>query len=147
MKIGQRIDFVKDNLHPLKSPNTDIVSAWLTCGGSLLKEDPYSWTVEDTPEGPKQTMTYHIDGDLPVSIQGEAIEFQEFRKRWLDSDWCRANDEHLISYLRLFRDNSVKFKAWIKEAKPAVLIRRGSRVAVIHPDLPEARKAKILAEL
>ena len=147
MRIGQKIDFLKDNLHPLKSPNTDLVSAWLTCGGSLLKTDPYSWTVEDTADGPKQTMTYHLDGDKPVTIQGEALEFQEFRKRWLDADWCNANDEHIISYLRLFRDNAVKFKAWIKEEKPAVLIRRGSRVAVIHPDLLEARKAQILAEL
>ena len=147
MKIGQRIDFVKDNLHPLKSPNTDLVSAWLTCGGSLLKEDPYSWTVEETADGPRQTMTYHIDGSQPVSIQGESLEFQDFRFRWMDRDWCSQNDEHPISYMRLFRDNGVKFKAWIKEEKPAVLIRRGNRVAVIHPDLPEARKAQILAEL
>ena len=147
MKIGQKIEFVNDNNHPLKSPNTDLVAAWLTCGGSLLREDPYSWTVEETPDGPKQTMTYHIDGGQPVEVQGEALEFKEFRKRWLDKEWCEKNDEHLSSYLRLFRDNAVKFKAWIKEQKPAVLIRRGSRVAVIHPDLPEARKAQILAEL
>ena len=49
--------------------------------------------------------------------------------------------------MRLFRDNSAKLKTWIKTEKPAVLIRRGKRVAVIHPDLPEARKAQILAEL
>jgi len=147
MKIGQRIDFIKDHLHPLKSPNTDLVAAWLTCGGSLLKEDPYAWTVEETPDGPKQTMTYHIDGDQPAEVQDEPLTFQEFRRRWMDKEWCDKNDEHPISYMRLFRDNSVKFKAWIKEQKPAVLIRRGSRVAVIHPDLPEARKAQILAEL
>jgi len=41
----------------------------------------------------------------------------------------------------------VRLKAWIRDEKPAVLIRRGNRVAVIHPDLPEAKKAKILAEL
>jgi len=147
MKIGQRIDFIQDNLHPLKSPNTDLVAAWLTCGGSLLKQDPYSWTVEETPSGSKQTITYHIDGEVNVTNQGESLSFQEFRRRWMDKEWCEKNDEHLISYMRLFRDNSVKFKAWIKEAKPAVLIRRGSRVAIIHPDLPEARKAQILAEL
>lgn len=147
MKIGQRIDFIQDNLHPLKSPNTDLVAAWLTCGGSLLKEDPYSWTVEETPSGPKQTITYHIDGEVNVTNQGEPLSFQEFRRRWMSKEWCETNDEHLISYMRLFRDNSVKFKAWIKEAKPAVLIRRGSRVAIIHPDLPEARKTQILAEL
>jgi hypothetical protein len=147
MRVGQRIDFVKDNLHPLKSPNTDLVGAWLTCGGSLLKEDPYSWTVEETGSGPHQTMTYHIDGDQPVEIQGQRIEFQEFRRCWMDKAWCEENDEHPISYMKLFRDNTVKFKTWIKEQKPCVLVRRGSRVAVIHPDLPEARKAKILAEL
>jgi len=147
MKIGQKVEFIRDTIHPLKSPNTDLVAAWLTCGGSLLRDDPYSWTVEDTSDGPKQVITYHIDGDCPVKVQSEEIEFKEFRKRWMDKEWCESNDEHLISYLRLFRDNTVKFKSWIKEQKPAVLIRRGSRVAVIHPDLPEARKAQILAEL
>jgi hypothetical protein len=147
MKSGQKIDFIKDNLHPLKSPNTDLIGAWLTCGGSLLKSDPYSWTVEQTEQGPKQTMTYHIDSSFPAKFESELIDFQEFRKRWMDREWCDKNAEHPISYMRLFRDNMVKLKAWIKEEKPAVLIRRGSRVAVIHPDLPEARKAKILAEL
>jgi hypothetical protein len=103
--------------------------------------------VEETHDGPRQTMTYHIDGSLYVEIQGEKLEFQDFRVRWMDKDWCEKNDEHPISYMRLFRDNTTKFKAWIKEEKPCVLIRRGSRVAVIHPDLPEARKAQILAEL
>ena len=91
MRIGQKIDFVKDNLHPLKSPNTDLISAWLTCGGSLLKEDPYSWTVEETPDGPKQTMTYHIDGDKIADFQGVKMEFQDFRKNWMDADWCAKN--------------------------------------------------------
>ena len=147
LRAGQRIDFVQDHAHPLKSPNTDLVGAWLTCGGSLLQEDPYSWTVEDTDAGPRQTMTYHIDGDQVANFNGVSMEFAEFRKNWLSREWCDANPEHPISYMRLFRDNIVKLKTWIKEQKPAVLIRRGKRVAVIHPDLPEARKAQILAEL
>ena len=147
MKVGLTIDFVKDNLHPIKSPNTDLIGAWLTCGGSLLQEDPYSWTVEDSEQGPRQTMTYHIDSGKIADFNGVKMEFQEFRNSWNSREWCDANPEHPISYMRLFRDNMVRLKAWIRDEKPAVLIRRGNRVAVIHPDLAEAKKAKILAEL
>jgi hypothetical protein len=147
MKIGQQIDFVRDNLPPLKSPNTDLVSAWLTCGGQLLEEDPYSWTVEDTNSGPQQTVTWCMDGGINVKFGAEVVNFGEFRRRWLSPTWCVENPDHPISYMRLQRDNMAKMKAWIKTLKPAVLIRRGGRVAVIHPDLPEAKKNKILAEL
>jgi hypothetical protein len=147
MKAGQRIDFVRDDMPPLKSPNTDLIGAWLTCGGELLEQDPYSCTVEDTPAGPKMTTTWCEIGDKPVSFGTETVDFEEFRKRWLLPSWCDDNPDHPISYLRLYRDNSNKLKGWVKSQKPAVLIRRGNRVAVIHPDLPEARKAEILAEL
>lgn len=147
MKIGQQIDFVRDNLPPLKSPNTDLVSAWLTCGGQLLEEDPHSWTVEDTNSGPQQTVTWCLDGCINVKFGAEVVNFGEFRRRWLSPTWCVENPDHPISYMRLQRDNMAKMKAWIKTLKPAVLIRRGGRVAVIHPDLPEAKKNKILAEL
>lgn len=147
MHVGQTIDFIRDNLPPLKSPNTDIVGAWFTCGGQLLKEDPYSWTVEETHDGPKQTVTWCVDGDVPVKFGSESVTFAEFRRRWMSSSWCAENPDHPISYMRLYRDNGAKMKTWIKTLKPAVLIRRGGRVAVIHPDLPEARKNQILAEL
>ena len=77
----------------------------------------------------------------------ESVTFSEFRRRWMSATWCEENSDHPISYMRLFRDNGAKMKTWIKTLKPAVLIRRGQRVAVIHPDVSEAKKAKILAEL
>jgi hypothetical protein len=92
-------------------------------------------------------MTYHIDSGKIADFNGIKMEFQEFRNAWNSREWCDANPEHPISYMRLFRDNMVRLKAWIRDEKPAVLIRRGNRVAVIHPDLPEAKKSRILAEL
>ena len=146
-KPGQRIDFLKDDQPPLKSPNTDLISHWLTCGGELLKEDPYSQTVEQTDNGPKTVTTWLVNGDKLVAFDEESVNFEEFRRRWMSKDWCMANPDHPIAYLRSARDNAVALKAWIKTQKPSVLIRRGNRVAVIHPDLPEARKNQILAEL
>ena len=147
LKAGQRIDFVRDELPPLKSPNTDLIGAWLACGGELLKQEPHSQTVEDTLSGPKLTTTWLVNGDVQVDFPGERIDFEEFRKRWLSVEWCQANADHPISFMRAFRDNITRLKDWIKTQKPSVLIRRGKRVAVIHPDLPEARKNQILAEL
>ena len=146
-KIGQRIDFIRDELPPLKSPNTDLVGAWLTCGGELLQEEPHTQTVEQTDTGPRHTTTWCINGDKTVSFGEEIVDFEEFRRRWISVEWCHSNTDHPISYLRLMRDNMSKLKDWIKTQKPSVLIRRGKRVAVIHPDLPEAKKARILSEL
>lgn len=147
LKAGQRIDFVRDDLPPLKSPNTDLIAAWLNSGGELLSEEPHSQTVEQTQTGPKLVTTWLVNGDVKVEYGTEEVDFEEFRKRWLSIEWCRANAEHPIAYMRAFRDNVTKLKDWIKTQKPSVLIRRGKRVAVIHPDLPEARKNQILAEL
>lgn len=146
-KAGQRIDFIRDELPPLKSPNTDMIGAWLSSGGELLREEPHSQTVEQTQSGPKLVTTWLVNGDVKVEFGSEQVDFEEFRKRWLSIEWCSANPDHQISYMRAFRDNREKLKDWIKTQKPSVLIRRGKRVAVIHPDLPEARKNQILAEL
>jgi len=147
MKIGQKIQWVRDELPPLKSPNTDLVCGWLTCGGQLLKVGGYSDTVEQTESGPKRTVTWNIDGNVLVNFGAEEIDFEEFRRRWISETWCVANSDHPITYLKQYRDNTRKVRDWIRDQKPSVLIKRGNRTAVIPANCEEAKRQQILSAL
>lgn len=147
MKIGQKIEWIRDELPPLQSPNTDLISAWLTCGGTLLPVGGYSDAVEEVDGQPKRTVTWNVDGCVSVNFGTEEVDFAEFRRRWISEDWIRANTDHPITYLKQFRDNMKKVKGWLKDQKPSVLVRRGGRTAVIPANCPEAKKQKILAAL
>jgi len=147
MKIGQTVEWLKDNLSPLKSPHTDLVIAWLTCGGTLLKDNSYIDTIEQTQNGPKRTVTWCIDGDVKALFGDNEMDFREFKSKWNDAEWCKKNNDHPIAHHRLSRDNTVQIRDWLKQQKPAALIRRGNRTAIIPADCPEAQKNKILANL
>jgi hypothetical protein len=147
LKSGMRIDYIRDNLPPLKSPNTDLIGAWLAVGGQLLDEENFHDTVEETADGIKRQVVWSVKGDVLATIGDEQVTFEEFRRRWLSDEWRAANPLHWITIQRAQRDYTVQLKTWLQTQKPCALIRKGKRVAVIHPDLPEDKKAKLLAAL
>ena len=147
LKIGQRVDFVRDNLPPLKSPNTDMIAAWCGIGGKLLDENNYEDTVEETGNEFRRQVTWAINGDVKINTGTETIDFEEFRRRWLSEEWRQSNPLCIVSLLRRVRDKAVEMKTWIKSEKPWVKVTRGSRYVTFHPDLDEARKAKLLSQL
>lgn len=147
LRIGQQIDYIRDNLPPLKSPNTDLIGAWLAVGGELLDEENFHDTVEETSDGVKRQVIWSVKGDLPARVGDEEVTFEEFRKRWLSDEWRAANPRHWIAIQRAQRDYTVQLKTWLQTQKPCALIRKGNRHVVIHPDLPADKKAKLLAAL
>ena len=147
LKTGMRIDYIRDNLPPLKSPNTDLIGAWLAVGGQLLDEENFHDTVEETTDGVKRQVIWSVKGDVLASLNGEEVNFDEFRRRWLSDEWRAANPLHWITIQRAQRDHTVALKTWLQTQKPCALIRKGKRCVVIHPDLPEEKKAKLLAQL
>jgi len=147
LKAGMRIDYIRDNLSPLKSPNTDLIGAWLAVGGQLLDEENFHDTVEETTDGVKRQVIWSVKGDVFARIGNEEVSFEEFRRRWLSDEWRADNPTHWISIQRAQRDFTVTLKTWLQTQKPCALIRKGKRCVVIHPDLSEDKKAKLLAQL
>jgi hypothetical protein len=147
LKAGMRINFIRDNLPPLKSPNTDLIGAWLAVGGQLLDEENFHDTVEETRDGVKRQVVWSVKGDVPAVVGDEEVSFEEFRRRWLSEEWRAQNPKHWISIQRAQRDFTVTLKTWLQTQKPCALIRKGNRCVVIHPDLAEDKKAKLLAQL
>lgn len=150
MKIGQTIDFIRDNENPVKSKNTRTIAAALSCGCKFA-ERSFLDTVEQTDNGPKRTVTWNIDGDTKAvfrpNFKEEELTFTEVRKRYEDLEWCTANPDHPISYLRAFNDNLNRLTDFVKQSKPLALIRRGNRMVLIPQDCSQSKKEKFLAML
>lgn len=150
MKIGQSIEFIRDNENPVKSRNTRTIAAALSCG-CKFSDRPFVDTVENTDKGVQRTVTWNMDGAEKAvfrpNFQEEELTFSEVRKRYEDLEWCAANADHPISYLRAFNDNLNRLTDFVKQSKPLALIRRGSRMVLIPQDCDQAKREKLLAML
>lgn len=147
LKVGMRIDYIRDDMPPLKSPNTDLIGAWLAVGGQLLDEENFQDTVEETKSGIRRQVVWSVKGDVLAVCNGEQVSFEEFRRRWLSDEWRAQNPGHLITTLKAQRDFTVSLKTWLQTQKPCAIIRKGNRHVIIHPDLPADKKQKLLAML
>jgi hypothetical protein len=148
MRTGQKIVFVRGSEPPLRCPNTALIAAAIVSGARLAGEKPFLHTLEEVDGEPKRTTTWSVDGGgelvfRPVFPE-ERIDFAEFRKRFEDEAWCRANPDHPIAYLRAFADTLEDLRVQLRDQKPAFLLRKGKRFAVIPQDADPERKREIL---
>lgn len=150
MKPGTTIEFLRDAEPPLKSTNTRVIAAALSCGCKPA-EKAYSDTVEDTPHGPKRTVTWMMDGDSKAVFEPiperEELTFREVTKRFNDLNWCLANPNHPISYLRAYFDNLNGLVDFVKRSTPQMMIRKGNKTVVIPSNCDPELKSKLLAML
>jgi len=136
MKEGTTIAVVRDtDTAPTKSRNTLLVAATLASGGIFATENAFSDTVENLPEGPKRTCTWLMDGALKMRFEpipeAEEITFGEFKKRYESQEWCEANPNHPIAYMRAADEHHRRLVDKIKTLKPMLLIRKGKRIAIV----------------
>lgn len=137
-----RLRLLEDNEQPGKSFNTDLIAAWITSGGALVKRGGFQ---QFTDEDGKLHVRWIVNCDVQAKIDGADLEFDEFRKRFEDLEWCKAHPDSDISWMRAFRDNSRDLKRFAKSA--AVGIARGNSrsFGVVYPDSPEWLKQEFQA--
>jgi hypothetical protein len=75
------------------------------------------------------------------------FDLAEFRQCFESLEWCRANPDHPIAYLRAFSDALSSLRNELRAQKPLFLVRRGKRFALIPQDADPAKKAELLAML
>ena len=154
MKEGTTLSIVRDHdTKPTESRNTRLIAAALSSGAMFATEAAYSDTVEQTPNGAKRTVTWLMDGAAKLHFEpievAESITFDEFRKRYESLDWCEANANHPIAYLRAMNDQHNRLLDKVKTMRPMLLIRKGKRIAIVPSGSDEASKAtreQILSE-
>jgi hypothetical protein len=137
-----RLRLLEDNEAPGKSFNTDIIAAWLTSGGALVQRGGFQHFVD---EAGKAHVRWIVNCDVLAKVDGKDIDFDEFRERFENLDWCKANADSDISWMRAYRDNARDLKRFAKSA--AVGIARGNErsFGVVYPNSPEWLKQEFQA--
>jgi hypothetical protein len=151
MKEGQQVLFLRDDQPPLKSDLTHLVAAAVICGFEFANNKPLLDTLEEVDGQPKRSVTWSLDGASKATFRPQFTEatfdLAEFRKCFEDLEWCRANPDHPIAYLRAFSDALSSLRNELRAQKPLFLVRRGKRFALIPQDADPAKKAELLAML
>ena len=137
-------------VNPATSATTQLVSAAVTCGFKLADPGGFHHTIEQTDKGPLRRIEWMIDGSSrgqfrTVKNGVEEIEFPEFRSRYESDEWCRENPDHPITHLAWAFRAFTLYGDSVRQSKPSALIRKGNQTAIIHPDLPEDKKRKLLS--
>jgi hypothetical protein len=148
MKTGQKIAFVRGEDPPHRSRDTALVAAALVSGIKLAGDKPFLDTIEEVGGEAKRAISWSLDGACEITFRPafpeETMDFAEFRRRFEDDAWCLANPDHPISYLRALSDTLLSLQDQLRGRKPAFLIRKGKRFAVIPQDADPDRKREIL---
>lgn len=129
-----RLRLLEDNETPGKSFNTDLVAAWITSGGQLVKRGGFQ---KFTDEEGKLHVRWIVNLDVLAKLDGEEIDFDEFRKRFESLDWCKEHSDSDISWMRAFRDNARDLKRFAKSAAVGISRKSGNAFGILYPDSPE----------
>ena len=145
MKQGTTVAIVREHdTPPMKSRNTSMIAGAITSGFEFATEKAFSDTVEDVGGTPKRTVTWLMNAAKTVRFgpipKEEEITFSEFKRRFLSQEWCEANPDHPISYMRGIIENKGGLVDKIKTLMPMLLLRKGKRVAIVPSGNDEASK-------
>ena len=163
---GSNLTFLKDtNVHPLKSPNTQLAAAIITCGGDFAEGNAYTNTIGENPDRTprrvvvwmfqEKEISFLVPGPLvdivadgvPKKAQiltEEKISTSEFIKRWNNEAWLNANADHPICYIRTYQRRLEKYRDDIRLSSPLMEIKRGGRTAYINLDDPKEKNESLL---
>jgi len=151
MKEGQQVLFLRDDQPPLKSDLTHLVAAAVICGFEFANHKPLLDTLEEVDGEAKRSVTWSLDAASKATFRPQFAEatfdLAEFRQCFESLEWCRANPDHPIAYLRAFSDALTSLRNELRAQKPLFLVRRGKRFALIPQDADPAKKAELLAML
>jgi hypothetical protein len=137
-----RLRLLEDDKAPGKSFNTDIIAAWITSGGELVKRGGFQHFVD---EAGKTHVRWVVNCDVLAKVDGTDIDFDEFRKRFEDLDWCKANADSDISWMRGYRDNARDLKRFAKSAVVGISRGDARSFGIVYPDSPEWLKQEFQA--
>jgi hypothetical protein len=148
---GQSIQSISGKGNPLMAKEFGIVCAALACGFPPSSE---SWLLDvvEAEDPTQREFVFTFDGDTKASFNGEVVSLKELSEHFWSDEWCRANDEHPISYMRSMWNQIVHLRDALRTRKPSVRMQKtyedehGSHTvtAIFSPDMPEEEKAEIL---
>jgi len=149
IETNKKFSVVSDHEAPLKSANTHLIAAACTSGGMLYK-DGYLDTIGQGHDGkPCRTVVWLMEEkEITFSAtQKETISTQEFIRRWHDREWCAANPDHPIVFMRYYQATLTQLREAIRNETPTLVVKKGGRAAYIPGNATEAEKSALLSKL
>lgn len=159
------VQVLKDQQSPLRSENTLLVCAAMTSGFPLFtrvdeltgqRGGGFSETVEQVQPSPanpsglkRQTVWLLEDAEVEFrpEFAAERISTGEFIRRYRSSEWRAENPHHPISYMAWTHETYNRLRDKLRHHKPSVMVRRGTRFAVIPASAPATERDALLALL
>jgi hypothetical protein len=132
---------------PLASLEGASAIAAMTAGYPLIdgkKIKNFEDYIEKTGDETIRETVWVFDDTHLAELAGERLPLEAFLIKFRDLDWCKANPDHPIAYLRHQHENLQQFREHFRKHKPMILLRRGNRTLKIRPDLTPEAKAKWL---
>jgi hypothetical protein len=146
----RKLHVLKDDLPPLKSPNTALVAAATTSGIQLSEDQPFIQTLEGSGDDVKrQTIWCLKDCEIEFlpEFEPELISTAEFVRRFRDTQWRIDNPHHPIAYMAWMHETNQRLRDKIRLNKALLMVRRGNKIAFIPQGCDAAMRDKILALL
>lgn len=158
LNIGTKIEIIRDSMSPYQSPNTRLVASARASRFEWGIENPFMDGIEEMPDGTvSRTVTWVMNAGQKrefiwaerdeagnLVAKSEEIDFNEFRRRYLDRAWITANPDHPISYLYATHWHHMGMLKRIKELPQHVIIRHGKRTASIPTNASPEDKERAL---
>ena len=139
----RKLHVLKDDLPPLKSPNTALVAAATTSGIQLSEDQPFIQTLK------RQTIWCLKDCEIEFlpEFEPEKISTSEFVRRFRDTQWRTDNPHHPIAYMAWMHETNQRLRDKIRLNKALLMVRRGNKIAFIPQGCEASVRDKILALL
>lgn len=161
LNIGTKVEIIRDQMSPYQSPNTRLVASARACGFDWGIDAPFMDAIEEKPDGSvERTVTWVMnagqkkefiwaerDADGNLVAKCEEIDFNEFRRRFLDLTWVAANPDHPISYQRATHRHHGGMLKSIKSLPQHIIVRNGKRTAAIPTNATPEEKVRCLKAL
>jgi len=148
--IERNLHVLKDDLPPLKSPNTGLVAAATTSGIQLSEDQPFIQTLEGSGDDVKRQTIWCLkdcEVEFLPEFEPERISTTEFVHRFRDTQWRIDNPHHPIAYMAWMHETNQRLRDKIKLNKALLMVRRGNKIAFIPQGCDAATRDKILALL
>jgi len=146
----RKLHVLKDNLPPLKSPNTALVAAATTSGIRLSEDQPFIQTLEGSGDDVKRQTIWCLkdcEVEFLPKFEPERISTAEFVHRFRDTQWRTGNPHHPIAYMAWMHETNQRLRDKIRLNKALLMVRRGNKIAFIPQGCEAAMRDKILALL
>jgi hypothetical protein len=150
MKTNTPFVTLKDSgVNPLTSANTDLVTAFATCGGDIMEQGYKCSELTEKGKDPTVSVQWHLKSmvlNFPIADNAgkTSMTTSDFIARWNDHEWLKANSDHPLTFIKYFVLTRGKYRDKIRQLGSQIHMRRGDRNLYLDRNLSEEKKRKLL---